>query len=47
MIANIITILYILSVSDESINNGILQKGTAISHINDKNAFIVDPNTCS
>src|SRR3984957_11117226 len=35
MIANITTIMYILSVSDEIINNGILQKGTAISRIND------------
>jgi hypothetical protein len=39
MIANITTIMYILSVSDESINNGILQKGTAISRIDDEDAF--------
>jgi len=31
MIANIMTILYILTVSDESIISGTLQKGTAIS----------------
>jgi len=35
MIANITTIIYILSVSDEIINNGTLQKGTAISRIDD------------
>jgi PDZ domain-containing secreted protein len=39
MIANITTIMYILSVFDESINNGILQKGTAISRIDDEDAF--------
>ena len=39
MIANITTIMYILSVTDESINNGILQKGTAISRIDDEDAF--------
>jgi len=33
MIANITTIIYILSVSDEIINSGTLQKGTAISQI--------------
>src|SRR6266536_6481339 len=35
MIANITTIMFILSVSDETINNGTLQKGTAISRIDD------------
>ena len=35
MIANITTIIYILSVSDEIINSGTLQKGTAISRIDD------------
>src|SRR5579859_2471645 len=35
MIANITTILYILTVSDEIINNGTLQKGTAISRIDE------------
>ena len=35
MIAEITTILYILSVSNESINNGTLQKGTAISRVDD------------
>ena len=35
MIANIVTILYILTVSNESINNGTLQKGTAISRVDD------------
>lgn len=35
MIANITTVLYILSVSDEIINTGTLQKGTAISRIDD------------
>jgi hypothetical protein len=39
MIANITTILYILSVSDESINSGTLQKGTAISRIDDNDGF--------
>jgi hypothetical protein len=33
MISNITTILYILSVSDEIINNGTLQKGTAVSRV--------------
>ena len=33
MIANITTILYILSVSEEIITNGTLQKGTAISRV--------------
>ena len=35
MIANITTIMFILSVSDETINNGTLQKGTAISRTDD------------
>lgn len=35
MIANITTILYILSISEEIINSGTLQKGTAISRIDD------------
>ena len=35
MIANITTIMFILSVSDEIINNGTLQKGTAISRTDD------------
>lgn len=35
--------IYILSVY-KSINNEILQKGTAISRLDDKNAFIVDSN---
>lgn len=39
MIANITTIFYILSVSDEYINSGTLQKGTAISRIDDKDGF--------
>ena len=39
MIANITTIIYILSITDESINNGILQKGTAISRINHEDGF--------
>src|SRR5437764_10064075 len=39
MIANIKTIVYILSVSDESINSGILQKGTAISQIDDNDGL--------
>ena len=39
MIANIMTILYILTVSDESINNGILQKGTAISRVDEDDGF--------
>lgn len=33
MIINIMTILYILTVFDEIINSGTLQKGTAISQI--------------
>jgi hypothetical protein len=33
MISNITTILYILNVSDEIINNGTLQKGTAVSRV--------------
>ena len=39
MIASITTIMYILSVTDESINNGLLQKGIAISRIDNENAF--------
>lgn len=39
MIANITTIIYILSITDESVNNGILQKGTAISRINHEDGF--------
>ncbi|CAB4442851.1 unnamed protein product [Rhizophagus irregularis] len=38
MIANITTIVYILSVTDETINNGVLQKG-AISRIDNEDAF--------
>ena len=39
MIATITTILYILSVSDECINSGTFQKGTAISWIDDNDGF--------
>ena len=39
MIANITTIFYILSVSDECINSGTLQKGTAISRIDNNDGF--------
>lgn len=39
MIANITTILYILSVSDEIINSGTLQKGTAISRVDGDDGF--------
>ncbi|GET53657.1 hypothetical protein GLOIN_2v1476741 [Rhizophagus irregularis DAOM 181602=DAOM 197198] len=39
MIANITTIMYILSVTDETINNGVLQKGMAISRIDNEDAF--------
>ena len=39
MIANITTIVYILSITDESINNSILQKGTAIFWIDHENGF--------
>src|SRR5271170_1695944 len=39
MIATITTILYVLSVSEESINSGTLQKGTAISRINEDDGF--------
>ncbi|CAB5382750.1 unnamed protein product [Rhizophagus irregularis] len=39
MIANITTIVYILSVTDETINNGVLQKGMAISRIDNEDAF--------
>lgn len=35
MIANITTILYILNVSDEIISNGTLQKGTAVSRVDE------------
>ena len=37
MIADIITILYILIVFNETINNGTLQKGTAISRVDNDN----------
>lgn len=39
MIATINTIFYILSVSEESINSGTVQKGTAISRIDDNDGF--------
>ncbi|CAB4477899.1 unnamed protein product [Rhizophagus irregularis] len=39
MIANITTIVYILSVTDETINNSVLQKGMAISRIDNEDAF--------
>ena len=39
MIANITSIMCILSVSDKSINNGILQKGTAISRIDNDGGY--------
>ncbi|CAB4433719.1 unnamed protein product [Rhizophagus irregularis] len=39
MIASITTIVYILSVTDETINNGVLQKGMAISRIDNEDAF--------
>jgi hypothetical protein len=39
MIANITTIIYILLITDESVNNGILQKGIAISRINHEDGF--------
>ncbi|UZO09586.1 uncharacterized protein OCT59_029803 [Rhizophagus irregularis] len=39
MIANITTIVYILSVTDETINNGVLQKAMAISRIDNEDAF--------
>ncbi|GBC09524.1 hypothetical protein RclHR1_08950002 [Rhizophagus clarus] len=39
MIANITTILYILNVSDEIINSGTLQKGTAISRVDGNDGF--------
>lgn len=35
MITNITTILYVLSVSDESINNGTIQRGMAISRVDE------------
>lgn len=37
MIANITTIVHILSVTDETVNNGVLQKGTATSQIDNEN----------
>jgi hypothetical protein len=43
MIANITTIMYILSVFDESINNGNLQKSTAISRTDDENTEFNSP----
>ena len=39
MIANIMTILYVLTVSDEILNNGTLQRGTAISRIDEEDGF--------
>lgn len=39
MIATINTIFYVLSVSEESINSGTLQRGTAISRIDDDDGF--------
>ena len=39
MIANITTIVYILFVTDELINNGTLQKGIAIFRIDDDDGF--------
>ena len=39
MIANIITILHILNVSNESISNGTLQKGTTISRVDEDDGF--------
>lgn len=39
MIANITTVIYILSVTDEIVSNGTLQKGTAITRIDHKNGF--------
>ncbi|RIA83572.1 hypothetical protein C1645_833620 [Glomus cerebriforme] len=39
MITNIMTILYILSISNESINNRTLQKGTVISQIDDDDRY--------
>ena len=39
MIANISTIIYVLAISDESISNGTLQKGTAISRIDDNDEY--------
>ncbi|CAG8678986.1 uncharacterized protein OCT59_002084 [Rhizophagus irregularis] len=39
MIANIMTILHVITVFDESISNGTLQKGTAISRIDEEDGF--------
>jgi hypothetical protein len=39
MIANISTILYVLSVSDEIITSGTLQRGTAISRVDEDDGF--------
>jgi hypothetical protein len=39
MIANITTVLYILSVSDEFISSGTLQKGTAVSRVDDEDGL--------
>jgi hypothetical protein len=39
MIANINTIFYVLSVSEEIINSGTVQRGTAISRIDDDDGF--------
>jgi hypothetical protein len=39
MIANIITILHILNVSNESISNGTLQKGITISRVDKDDGF--------
>lgn len=39
MIANIMTILYVLTVSDEIVNNATLQRGTAVSRIDEEEGF--------
>jgi len=39
MIANVTAIVYILSVSEENLNNVVLQKGTAISRIDSDDGF--------
>jgi hypothetical protein len=39
MIANIMTIFYVLTVSNEIVNNGTLQKGTAVSRIDEEDGF--------
>jgi hypothetical protein len=39
MIANIMTILYVLTISNEIINSGTLQKGTAISQVDEDDGF--------